>query len=43
MVDLLKNCITELNKPNEERNIEVVESYLKTLTPFIQMLKQDIS
>lgn len=42
MVDSLNTCLEELKKNYEERNFEIITTYLKTLTPFIQMLKQDI-
>lgn len=42
MVDSLNVCLEELKKKYEERNFESITNYLKTLTPFNQMFKQDI-
>lgn len=42
MSDLLQSCITELQKPPNERNNSIIITYLRTLPAFVQMLKQDV-
>ena len=36
----LEKCISELNKPNEERNEKIIIDYLKTLEPLMALIKE---
>ena len=39
MNDSLEKCILELQKPEKERNIEIIVKYIKTLKGYINILK----
>lgn len=36
----LEKCITELNKPNANRNLEIIINHLKTLEPLMALIKE---
>ena len=42
-MEYLYDCITELNKPIQERKTEKIIKYIESLTPFMTLIQEDIN